>query len=159
MPVCNQRDGLALVGRLLGPHQRLDSRAAVFAEPIQRRSPHAGAIRDRVRNRVTEKQPASDPWIENCSKSHLEGKTVNRHIVQILTRGLMVATVIGSLSGPAIAQVDPNRPGSPAPADARDDRPNWGLLGLLGLAGLAGLTRRGDRKDYRADRTTTASRP
>jgi MYXO-CTERM domain-containing protein len=83
---------------------------------------------------------------------------MNRHIVRILTKGLMVATVIGSLSGPAIAQVDQNRPGSPAPVSARDDRPNWGLLGLLGLAGLAGLTRRADTRDYRGDRTTTASR-
>ena len=84
---------------------------------------------------------------------------MKRHITQILTKGLMVATVIGSLSGPAIAQVDQNRPGSPAPVDARDDRPNWGLLGLLGLAGLAGLTRRADTRDYRGDRTATASRP
>jgi len=91
---------------------------------------------------------------------------MKRHTPRILTKGLMVATVIDSLSGPAIAQVDQNHPGSPAPVDARDDRPyarddrpNWGLLGLLGLAGLAGLTRRADTRDYRGDRTATASRP
>ena len=83
-----------------------------------------------------------------------------RRIVQRLTKGLLAVTVIGTLSGAAIAQIEPNRTGSPALVETRDDRPNyWGLLGLLGLAGLAGLTRRGDTRDYRADRTTTASRP
>lgn len=46
---------------------------------------------------------------------------MNRHIVNILTKGLMVATVIGSLSGPAIAQVDQNVPGRLHPSTLGND--------------------------------------
>ena len=94
----------------------------------------------------------------------LEDTHMTKRIATMLTKGLIAATLLGSLAGSAAAQTqtqtEPNRPATAAmdrgttdPVDTRDHRPNWGLLGLIGLAGLAGLRRRNDAKDYRSDRS------
>jgi MYXO-CTERM domain-containing protein len=138
-------------GRLL-----LDSRR------LRHEQPPAQQKLDTSCSRARGAREDTDLMDRKLLESPLEDTHMTKRIATMLTKGLVAATLIGSLAGSAAAQTqtEPNRPatadmdrGRTAPVDTRDDRPNWGLLGLIGLAGLAGLRRRNDAKDYRSDRS------